>query len=80
MPYLKKTWTLVAVSTNNHMYLESVSPEEHFKNIYKTTPLSVFVLSPPKKAKNGTLIKQTLGTTDQKLGMYTQHDYGSDLG
>ena len=44
-----------------------------------TTPISVF-MSGPKEAKNGTLAKQTLGATDIIYGMYTQLDFGSNMG
>ena len=44
-----------------------------------TTPTFVFV-SGPKKAKNGTLAKQTLGATDLIYGMYTELDFGSNMG
>ena len=44
-----------------------------------TTATSVFV-SCPKEAKNGTLDKQTLGATDLIFGMYTQLDFGSNMG
>ena len=43
-----------------------------------TTPISVF-MSGPKKAKNGTLARQTLGATDLKHGMHTQIDFGSNF-
>ena len=44
-----------------------------------TTPTSVF-MSGPKEAKNGTWAKQTLGATDLIYGMYTQFDFGSNMG
>ena len=44
-----------------------------------TTPTFVF-MSGPKEAKNGTLVKQTLGVTDLIYGMYTQLDFGSNMG
>ena len=43
------------------------------------TPTSVFV-SGSKEAKNGTLAKQTLGAADLIYGMYTQLNFGSNMG
>ena len=45
-----------------------------------TTPISVFMPGPKKKAKNGTLAIQTLGLTDLKHGMQAQIDFGSNMG
>ena len=47
--------------------------------MYITTPTSVF-MSGPKKAKNGTLTRQTLGATDLIYGMHAQLDFGSNMG
>ena len=44
-----------------------------------TTPTSVF-MSGLKKAKNVILAKQTLGATDLIYGMYTQLNFGSNMG
>ena len=44
-----------------------------------TTPTTVF-MSGPKEAKSGTLAKQTLGAIDLIFGMYTQLDFGINMG
>ena len=44
-----------------------------------TTFTSIF-MSCPKEVKNGTLAKQTLGAIDLVYGMYTQLDFGSNMG
>ena len=44
-----------------------------------TTPISV-IMPGPKKAKNGTLTRQTLGATDLIHGMHTQLDFWSNMG
>ena len=43
-----------------------------------TTPISVF-MSGPKKAKHGTLARQTFYGTDLKHGIHTQLDLESDM-
>ena len=44
-----------------------------------TTPTSVF-MSSLKETKNGTLAKQTLEAIDLIYGMYTQLDFGNNVG
>ena len=39
-----------------------------------------FFMSGPKKGKNVTLTRQTLGETDLKHGMHTLLDFGSNMG
>ena len=60
--------------------MESVSPGESFKKVSKAIPLPAFVSDQTKEAKNGTLTKQTLGTTDIKFSMHAQLDFGSNMG
>ena len=50
-----------------------------FKYIYMITTISMF-MSGPNKAKNGSLVIQTLGETDLKHGMFTQIDFLSNMG
>ena len=50
-----------------------------FHDVYKTTPLPVFV-SGPKKDKNGTLARQILIATDPNLDIHTLLVSGSNMG
>ena len=47
--------------------------------MYMSTPISVF-MSIPKKAKNGSLTRQTLGATHLIYGMHIQLDFESNIG
>ena len=61
------------------IYIENQCRSGNALRIYSTTPLPVFCVR-PKKDKNGTLAKQTLGTTDLILGMHIQLNSGRNMG
>ena len=66
---------------NPHIFRINRIWKKYFKCMYMIiiTHISVF-MSGQKMAKNGTLARQTLRTTDLIHGMHTQLDFGSNMG